>query len=258
MMGINLINKGAESPATLATSIYERLKADILSRVLEPGRKLQLRFLMQQYEAGQTPLREALNRLATEELVIGKEQRGFYVKPISLEELRELTKTRCWVEGLALRESMVNRTPQWEEELLVAHHRLERMPRSLNPDHFEDNPEWEKLHRAFHGLLIGGCGSRPLISFCEQLADHLYRYRALSARKAFRVRKVGDEHTLILKAVLDRKVSEAVSLLQRHYERTAVFMENDLQGTSAAVGQNLRSSEPEELEASPVDGNKVL
>jgi len=44
-MNVNLLKKGAESPATLATSIYERLKADILSTRLEPGRKLQLRFL---------------------------------------------------------------------------------------------------------------------------------------------------------------------------------------------------------------------
>ena len=45
---------------------------------------------MEHYDAGQTPLREALNRLTTEDLVIGKEQRGFFVKPISLEELGEL------------------------------------------------------------------------------------------------------------------------------------------------------------------------
>ncbi|OLP46170.1 GntR family transcriptional regulator [Rhizobium oryziradicis] len=234
-MNVDFINKGAESPATLATNVYERLKADILSTALEPGRKLQLRFLMQHYEAGQTPLREALNRLSTEDLVIGKEQRGFFVKPISLEELRELTKTRCWVEGLALRESMANSSPQWEESLVIAHHRLERMPRSLHPDHFEDNPQWERLHRAFHALLIGGCGSRPLISFCEQLADRLYRYRALSIRKAFRERKVNDEHTRILKAVLDRDVAEAVDLLQQHYERTAVIIENDLQHTDTTV-----------------------
>ncbi|WP_272950960.1 hypothetical protein [Agrobacterium vitis] len=33
----DLINKGAEIPATLATSVSERLKADILSTALEPG-----------------------------------------------------------------------------------------------------------------------------------------------------------------------------------------------------------------------------
>ncbi|MDR6820350.1 DNA-binding GntR family transcriptional regulator [Neorhizobium sp. 2083] len=232
-MDVDALNKGAESPATLATSIYERLKADILSARLEPGRKLQLRFLMEHYEAGQTPLREALNRLTTEDLVIGREQRGFFVKPISLKELGELTKTRCWVEGLALRESMGNATPAWEEALLVAHHRLERAPRSLNPDRFESNPEWERLHRAFHAVLINGCGSRPLIGFCEQLADRLNRYRALSSRKAFRVRKVTQEHADILKAVMDRNTYEAVRLLQQHYEQTAEFIRADLETNEA-------------------------
>ncbi|NKN37340.1 GntR family transcriptional regulator [Agrobacterium sp. a22-2] len=233
-MNIEMSIKGAESPATRATSIYERLKADILSASLEPGRKLQLRFLMEHYDAGQTPLREALNRLTTEDLVIGKEQRGFFVKPISLEELGELTKTRCWVEGLALRESIANAAPAWEEELLVAHHRLDRAPRSLNPDRFESNPEWERLHRAFHAQLIAGCGSRPLIGFCEQLADRLNRYRALSSRKAFRVRKVSQEHADILKAVMDHDTEGAVRLLQRHYEQTAEFIRTDLEATDAS------------------------
>lgn len=223
-MTIILSSRSAESPATLATGIYERLKADILSARLEPGRKLQMRFLTENYGAGQTPMREALNRLTTEDLVVGKEQRGFFVQSISLGELSELTKTRCWVEGLALKESMLNASPAWEEALLVAHHRLDRTPRSLDPDHFDTNPEWERLHRNFHALLIGNCASRPLITFCEQLADRLSRYRALSSQKSFRVRKVADEHAALLQSVLGRQTEEAVRLLQAHYERTAEFL----------------------------------
>lgn len=232
-MNTNLLNRAGESPATLATGIYERLKADILSARLEPGRKLQLRFLMEQYAAGQTPLREALNRLSSEDLVVGKEQRGFFVQSVSLDELAELTKTRCWVEGLALRESMANATAEWEEALLVAHHRLDRTPRSLDPDHFENNPEWERQHRNFHALLIGNCASRPLIGFCEQLADRLHRYRSMSSRKAFGVRNVAEEHANILKAVLARQTDEAIRLLQRHYEQTADFITQDLKGNAA-------------------------
>ena len=48
------------------------------------------------------------------------------------ESLAELTKTRCWVEALALRESMAASTPQWEEQLVLAQHRLSRVPRSLS------------------------------------------------------------------------------------------------------------------------------
>ena len=93
-------------PATQASHVYDRLREDLLSGRLAPSRKLQMRFLTETYQTGQTPLREALNRLTADGLVEVREQRGFYVKDISRAELAELTKTRCWVEALALRESM--------------------------------------------------------------------------------------------------------------------------------------------------------
>jgi DNA-binding GntR family transcriptional regulator len=182
---------------------------------------------MDTYQTGQTPLREALNRLTAEGLVECRDQRGFYVTGVSRSELEELTRTRCWVESLALRQAMAAATPEWEEALLVAHHRLGRTPRSLSTERFEDNPEWERLHRIFHRTLISQCGSRPLVAFCDQLADQLYRYRRLSIVKAFPSRQVTDEHRAILDAVLGRGVEQATLLLAAHYTATADVLLED-------------------------------
>jgi DNA-binding GntR family transcriptional regulator len=209
------------APSTQASNVYDRLREDLLSGRLAPSRKLQMRFLIEMYQTGQTPLREALNRLTADGLVEVREQRGFYVRDISRTELAELTKTRCWVESLALRESMAASTPSWEEQLLLAQHRLGRTPRSLNQTEFEDNPEWERLHRTYHRTLIGNCGSTSLIAFCGQLADQLYRYRRLSIRKAFPSRHVGDEHLAITNAVMSGNADEATNLLTAHYRKTA-------------------------------------
>lgn len=209
------------APSTQASHVYDRLREDLLSGRLAPSRKLQMRFLMETYQTGQTPLREALNRLTADGLVEVREQRGFYVKDVSRAELAELTTTRCWVEALALRESMAASTPQWEEQLVLAQHRLSRVPRSLSATEFEDNSEWERLHRTYHRTLIGQCGSQSLIAFCGQLADQLYRYRRLSISKAFPSRHVGDEHAAIVDAVLSGDSDLAVKLLTAHYQRTA-------------------------------------
>ncbi|MBE9637184.1 GntR family transcriptional regulator [Salipiger mangrovisoli] len=213
---------------SLAGSLHDRLRTDILTGRLEPGLKLQMKLLTERYDAGQTPLREALNRLSSEGLVESRVQRGFYVKPVHLDELRELTKTRCWLEAVALRESIANASSDWDEQLIIAHHRLTRTPRSLDPERFEDNPEWERLHRDFHKALISRCGSTPLLEFCEQLADRLYRYRMLSIRKVFSTRPVKDEHAEILQFVLDRDSEKATEALTRHYERTANAVLKDL------------------------------
>jgi len=110
---------------------------------------------------------------------------------------------------------------------VLAHHRLARTPRSLSDSRFEDNPEWEPLHRAFHRALIGSCGSRWLLSFCEQLADQHHRYRRLSAPRAFAKRAIKSEHLQLMEAAVAGQSDDAVALLRAHFERTAKIIQAD-------------------------------
>ena len=213
--------------ATRATSLYDQLREDLLGAEMEPGSKLAIEALAERYETSATPLREALNRLVSDGLVERREQRGFVVAGISEADLAEITKTRCWLEEIALRESIAARSTVWEEELVLAHHRLARTPRSLREDRFEANPEWEPLHRAFHRALISNCRSRWLLGFCEQLADQHHRYRRLSAPRAFHKRGVKSEHQALLDAALAGDADKAVSLLKAHFQRTAKVILDD-------------------------------
>lgn len=217
----------AHGTATRATSVYDELRRDLLAGELEPGSKLAIEALAERYETSPTPLREALNRLVSDGLVERREQRGFVVAGISADDLAEITRTRCWLEEIALRESIAAHTTAWEEALVLAHHRLARTPRSLSDSRFEDNPEWEPLHRAFHRALIAGCGSRWLLAFCEQLADQHHRYRRLSAPRAFAKRGVKGEHQQLMEAALAGRADDAVALLRAHFERTAKIIRDD-------------------------------
>jgi DNA-binding GntR family transcriptional regulator len=209
------------SAATLATNLYDRIRADLLDGKLEPGRKLQIEFLCDHYQAGQTPVREALNRLTSDGLVERRDQRGFAVAGISASDLREITRTRCWLEEVALREAFATRSVEWEEQVVLAYHRLSKVPRSLSDSEYKENPEWERLHRAFHRALIGGCQSRWLINFCEQLADQLYRYRQLSVRRVYPKRPEREEHQAMLEAVVAGDAGAAIGLVTSHYKKTA-------------------------------------
>jgi DNA-binding GntR family transcriptional regulator len=216
------------SPATLATTVYDRLRGDILAGELKPGHKLRIEFLGKRYRTGHIPLREALNRLSSDGLVERRDQRGFLVAPVSAEDLRELTKTRCLVEGAALRESIAARSTTWEEGVVLAYHRLSRTPRSTNRTRYKTNPAWEPLHREFHRSLIAACGSRWLLNFCMQLADQSYRYRQLAFKQAFPLRSDTDGHRAIMEATIDGNADKAVKLLQAHLRFTAdTILEND-------------------------------
>lgn len=213
--------------STRATSVYDELRADLLGGGLEPGSKLAIEALAERYDTSATPLREALNRLVSDGLVERREQRGFVVAGISAADLAEITKTRCWLEEIALRESIAAHGTAWEEALVLAHHRLAQTPRSLSDSRFEDNPAWEPLHRAFHRALIAGCGSRWLLAFCDQLADQHHRYRRLSAPRAFARRAVKNEHQQLMEAAIAGRADDAVALLRQHFERTATIIRGD-------------------------------
>ena len=217
----------ATGTATRATSLYDQLRTEVLAGVLEPGSKLGIEGLCERHATSQTPLREALNRLVADGLVERREQRGFVVAPISAADLDEITRTRCWLEEIALRESIARHATDWEEALVLAHHRLARTPRSLAEDRFEDNPEWEPRHRAFHRALIGGGGSRWLLAFCDQLADQHQRYRRVAAPRALKTRGVKAEHQRLLEAAIAGRADEAVALLKAHFERTAQIIRDD-------------------------------
>jgi DNA-binding GntR family transcriptional regulator len=215
-----------EPIASLTLNTYERLRSDVLSGNWPPSTKLGIEALREHYGTGATPVREALNRLAAEGWVQHQDQRGFVVTPVSDEALRELAKTRVWIETLALTQSMQASTPEWEERVVLALHRLSKTPRSLNKDNYVENPAWEKLHREFHLVLLENCGSRWLIGFCEQLYDQAYRYRQLAAKTSYKRRHESDEHKAVADAVVAGDVELACKKLTGHYDKTAQIILN--------------------------------
>ena len=218
--------KGA---GTLASRAYERLRRDIINAQFTPGVKLLIRPLCERYDVGLSPMREALNRLSRDGLISQNDRRGFRVAPLDEEHLAELTRTRCWLNEIALRESIVNGDSAWEEGIVVAFHRLTRIPRHLSEaDKAVYNPAWEGAHRAFHSSLIAACGSRWLKGFCEQLFDAADCYRHLSRVSSLRRKLHRDEHRAIMDAVLARDAEKAVKLLCLHFTRTADLVQDRL------------------------------
>jgi len=206
---------------TLASMVYLQLLEDILKGDLKPGRKLRLQALKEQYAVGNSPLREALNRLSANGMVVREENKGFRVSPASAAELAELVRTRCWLEEVALRESIRNGDAEWEERVVLAYHRLSRAPRPGDEASFNIGTEWEAFHRQYHLALISACNSSLLLGYCAQLHEQALRYRNLTAMVDYRERHETDEHEAIRDAVLNRDADLAVESLIAHFKVTA-------------------------------------
>jgi GntR family transcriptional regulator, carbon starvation induced regulator len=227
------MNQKVEKP-TAATQAYNKLRQDILRGALQPGQKLAIDVIAQRYDVGTNPIREALNRLSSERLVDQHDQRGFFVPPISIENWRELVKTRCWIEAKALEESMLNRTTAWEEEIVLTLHRMSRTPWVEEDPDMNRRAQFEGHHRAFHTALIVNCGSSWMLQFCDVLRDHALRYIFISAGAAYPRRQGGEEHRQIADATLAGDVETAKRLLVEHYMRTLHYIEQEIASYSVA------------------------
>lgn len=203
-----------------SSSAYERLEQDILTGHLKPGERLRLKELIETYNTGNSPMREALSRLSARGLVVREENRGFSVPHASKESLKELLKTRCWLEEIGLRESITAGGSEWEEGIVLAFHWLHQATNSDESSSGRKSPKWSKYHLGFHVALISACESSILIDFCTQLQGRSFRYSNLAKISNHAGRNELEEHREIKDATLNRDADLAVSKLHKHYTTT--------------------------------------
>jgi len=210
---------------TLAMVAYRRLRRDIVTGAFAPGQPLRLEVLRQRYGLSFSPLREALNRLQAERLVVAAALRGFSVAPLSTEEMWDATETRILIETEALRRSIERGDDAWEVQIVAAFHALALQARRVTSNAANDDEFWllEARHRDFHHALIASCGSPRLTSLADQLHAETQRYRlpSLAGGSPSAKRDIAREHRDIMEAALGRTPTEAVALLAAHYRRTA-------------------------------------
>lgn len=216
--------QGAETSAGRDTSsthrTYIALRKMIVEGVVQPGEKLKIEGLRLRLDTGASPIREALSLLTSENLVERIDQRGFRAAPTSRENFNEILEMRCDLEDMALRKSIARASEDWEEAVVLAHHRMVRARKSGAND-FED------LHRVFHMTLIGNCAAPILMRFCSQLYDLNIRYRYLAGHALdYQKRDVDSEHAEIMERAVARDAEAASAALLSHYRLTGAFLAN--------------------------------
>ena len=155
----------ADEPKTLAEAAYRQLRRDIIEGVHRPGEKLRVEHLKDQYAVGAGTLREALQLLVTDALVVAQGQRGFRVAPISLDDFEDITRTRVLLETVALQQSIELGDDTWEANVVASFHMLSRAEEKLVDGTNASREEWELRNRAFHEVLISASTSRWLRHF---------------------------------------------------------------------------------------------
>lgn len=206
---------------TRAGRLHDAIRSDILRGELPPGTPLRLAALAARYDASQSVVREALGRLAENNLAVLLPNQGFRVVEASRADLVALTELRVMLECEALRRSMERGDVQWEAAVVSAHHVLERATFLLDESP-GSTEEWSRAHAAFHIALVSACDNPRMLALTNSLRDgaEIYRQLGLNARfHELAERDIPCEHRQLmeLSTARDRR---AVDALAQHIQRT--------------------------------------
>ncbi len=101
---------------SLTDEAYAQLEEQIVTMQLHPGSAVSEAMLSERLGIGRTPIREALQRLAREHLVVVLPQRGILVSEIDVKRQLRLLEVRREVERLIVRSAARRATPAEREE----------------------------------------------------------------------------------------------------------------------------------------------
>lgn len=203
-----------DSEEGVADVAFKRIRGDIISGILPPQKKLRLEQLKAQYGASVSTLREILNRLASESLVVAEGQRGFEVAAATADNLREIADLRLLLESHALRLSLAAGDLDWEGRVVAAQHKLMVVEGQLLSGDMARTIEWVRYDFAFHNALISACGSQTLLALHASVFDRFIRYHLLAA--TFRGAAVMDDHRRLFELAMARDIEPCVIKLTSH------------------------------------------
>jgi DNA-binding GntR family transcriptional regulator len=207
------VGTSSQSP-TVAESGYRCIRTDIVFGRLAPGKKLKLEHLKADYGVSVSTLREILNRLTSERLVLAEGQKGFSVAPVSIGNLREVAALRQLLECRAMEQSFTIGDMEWETRVVAAHHRLARMEERMARGDRSGTEGWKHADWQFHRALISACGSRMLIETHAAIFDKYLRYQMIAL--SYRGEVAAREHAALLDCAMQRDWARAADVLSCH------------------------------------------
>lgn len=201
---------------SVGETTYRRVRADIVRGRLAPGQKLTLDRMRNAYGTAVSTLRELLNRLASEGLILAEGSRGFEVASISPANLREIADMRLLLECHALRASFEAGDMEWEGRVVAAHHKLAAMEKRMAAGDRAQEENWRRYDREFHQALVSACGSQVLLDTHSAIYDKYLRYLMIAA--VFRGDAAAREHGELLRCALKRDWQSAQATITSHIQ----------------------------------------
>ncbi|MBA2355469.1 MAG: GntR family transcriptional regulator [Acidobacteria bacterium] len=200
----------------LVDRAYEEIRRRILDHEYAPSQQVLEQDLAAELGMSRTPVREALVRLAHEQLVQLVPRHGMRVVPLSLQDLRDVYEVITALE-LAAIERLIRMRPK-----AVTLTSLDRALDAMDAATARGRTDaWVRADERFHSLLLGLCGNARLVALASSLSDQLHRARLATVRLRRSLEPSNREHRAVVEAIHRGNLRDAQRHHTRHRARTS-------------------------------------
>jgi len=210
----------ASAPFTLdrsrhaAPQIFEHLREQIVSLALTPGTALSRVALAERYGLSQTPIRDALMRLAEESLVNIYPQHTTVVSRIDVQAARQMHFLRR-----SLELEIVHVLTQAHDPVLIE--RLGACIALQRTSHASGQQQaFIDADQAFHRTMYEAVGMHSLWALGQRHSGHLDRLRRLDLPETGKAERIMDDHQRLLDAIAAQDTARAQQALREHLTGT--------------------------------------
>ena len=195
--------------APLNNRIYQSLKWSLIIGEYFPGSVLSIRSLAKKMGTSTMPVREALNRLASERLLLSSVKRSYKVAALDPKRVADQFFLRARLEGIATKLAVPNLTASQIDELeTLAHMMVRDVETGANENYIVRNYN-------FHFSIYAASQNEELFWSIERLWAQTGPYLAQVVRSQIMPYEWQVLHTEIAKSIRARNASKAARLIEK-------------------------------------------
>jgi len=197
---------------TIADRVRRALEREIIAGELPPGAKLDEDTLAARHGASRTPVREALQHLASTGLIELRAHAGAFVATPSIVELAEMLETMAFLESACATLAARRHTADDRGLLVAAHEACAKAARDDDPAAFY------ATNSHFHHCVYAAAHNRFLCAQTTQLGSRLEAYRREATFHPGLMSLTMAEHEQILQAILNMDDAAAGTHMRGHLD----------------------------------------
>ena len=200
----------ATATRLVAEHAYTELRDRIVTLRLPPGTVLREDELMSELGIGRTPLREAVKRLALENLVAVQPRRGTSVSAVESADIQNITEVRAELEGYAAELAALRLDPETRASAEALLHDLESL------DGPADQEVLMRLDERIHRFIWEAAQNPYLAQTLERYFTHSLRIWYVVLDRVPTLGHTVHDQTQLIEAVLDRNGPHARTIMHEH------------------------------------------